>query len=73
MRYVLFLAIGLILVALALLLLPAGQEQVVPQGNVLAAGSPMSGIACCTFEQEGRTRTCAVPQGQSCEVCSKIC
>ena len=32
-----------------------------------------TGIACCAFDFNGTVKTCAAPEGQSCDACKSVC
>jgi hypothetical protein len=42
-----------------------------PAGAIVQ--EPSTGEVCCSFEYNGQIKSCAAPEGQSCEICDGVC
>lgn len=76
MRHVVIFGSLVLILALLLLSMPIQSHDEpdsfaprVVDGAVYDSGA----VSCCSFEVDGRTRTCAIVAGQTCELCREFC
>ena len=75
MRHVVVFGSIVLLLSVLLLSMPIAShdESETFAPRVIDGSVDADAVVCCRFVVEGISRTCAVPQGRSCEVCARVC
>lgn len=76
MKYIIFFGVVAVLIAIVLVSMPISSSDEISQVTPRVIDGPGfsgEGVVCCTFVVEGKTRTCAAVQGETCEICNDVC